>query len=256
MNTLNTIEEKGRLNYYDLCISNKDWDRGNLKEALNFIRQQYIAGNIRSMLEIGCGMGDIVPQLPTGLRYTGIDPVEYPISQAKKNYPNQIFVISFAENMPFDDSSFDFIFSFQTMQMIKDPRRVLNEIVRVTKPNGYILLIAPNMECPWSRSNSLKHYSCLKLVILTIKRSRDLFLRFFCRSTFRTIPETYAEVTGDYDGKDNDLKYLLSVWEIVHYLKSHGFKDIGTKKSKYSWMRCIDVLQYYGGGMYLLVQKK
>ena len=255
MNTLDTVEEQRQLNYYYLCISNKDWNRGDLKDAMDFIRKLYESGNIKDMLEIGCGMGDIVSQLPTNLRYTGIDPVEYPISQAKKNYPNQIFVISFAENMPFDDSSFDFIFSFQTIQMIKNPRRVLNEIVRVLKPNGYILLIAPNMECPWSSSNSLKHQSRWELFTLTIKRFFDLFSRFFGKSAFRVIPETYAEATGDYDGKDNDLKYLLSTWEIVYYLKSHRFKDIGTKKSKYALMRDIDVLQYYGGGIFLLMQK-
>ena len=255
MSVLDKIEEKGLLHYYDLCISKKDWSQGDLKKALDFIAQQYSAGHISNMLEIGCGVGNIVPHLPTGLQYFGLDPTEYSIQQAHATYPQYDFKVGYAENLPFPDSSFDLVYSFQTLQMFRDPRGALKEITRVIRPGGYALFIAPNLECPWSHLNSIRHYSYSQKFILALKRFKDLALRFFGMSSFRLIPQTYVEAAGRFEKKDDDLKYLVSTREVMRLFKSLAFRNIATKKSERTWMRCIGPLRYYRGGMYLGMQK-
>lgn len=256
MSVLDKIEEKGLIHYYDLCVSKKDWSQGDLRRALDFIIQQYSAGHISNMLEIGCGVGNIVPHLPAGLQYTGLDPTEYSIQQARIMYPQHDFKVGYTENLPFPDLSFDLVYSFQTLQMLGDPKSALKEVARVIRPGGYVLFISPNLECPWGHLNSIRHYSYSQKFILTLKRFKDLTLCFFGISSFRLIPQTYVEATGHFEKKDDDLKYLVSTWDIIHLFKSLGFRDVATKKSERAWMHHIGPLHYYRGGMYLLVQKK
>jgi len=256
MGNLNTIEERSRLHYYDLCLTHKDWLRGHLKDAVDDISRRYAEGSVHDMLEIGSGMGDIVPHLPRGLRYTGLDPTVYSVEEAKRMYPERSFVVGYAEDLPFPDASFDIVFSFQTVQSFRNPRRALSEIARVTRPGGYALLIAPNLECPWGRINSTRHYSLPRKLWFVCCRFADLAMRFFGHASFRMIPETYTEHTGQYVRKDDDLKHLVSTWEVLRTLRRLGFRDVGTLTSSRRWMRFFGPLRYYRGGMYVLVQKQ
>lgn len=45
-----------------------------------------------------------------------------------------------AMNIPFADASFDFVFAIDGMPHIPDPDKALREIIRVTRPEGYIYL--------------------------------------------------------------------------------------------------------------------
>lgn len=45
-----------------------------------------------------------------------------------------------AENLPFDDSSFDFVLIVVTICFVQDPVQVLREAKRVLKPGGYIII--------------------------------------------------------------------------------------------------------------------
>jgi SAM-dependent methyltransferase len=48
--------------------------------------------------------------------------------------------------LPFNDSSFDFVFCSQVIEHIVEPGELLNEIRRVLKPGGFCLVTAPNKE--------------------------------------------------------------------------------------------------------------
>jgi len=237
--------------YYDLCLTHKDWTHGDLRQALEFVTGMGPA----DMLEIGCGIGDIVSHLPTDIRFTGLDPSEYAVEQARMRYPGQSFVTGFAESLPFEEKSYDLVFSYQTVQSFRDPRRALEEIARVTRPGGYTLLISPNLECPWGAINATRHYGTLQRIRFIAGRFKDLAFRFFGHSAFRLIPESHMEATGVFERKDDDLKHVVSAWEVVRFLESHRFRDIGSRTAKRVWMRKVGPLRYYGGGMYVLLQK-
>jgi len=46
--------------------------------------------------------------------------------------------------LPFDNESFDFVLTYETIEHISDYKNFLSEIVRVTKKNGIIILTCPN----------------------------------------------------------------------------------------------------------------
>lgn len=46
--------------------------------------------------------------------------------------------------LPVDDNCYDLIVSGQTLEHVKNPFRLVREMKRVLKPNGYMILIAPS----------------------------------------------------------------------------------------------------------------
>ncbi len=85
-----------------------------------------------SALDIGCGTKkwDRWFRCP----YIGID--IYKESKAD--------VLSTGFNIPFKNNSFDFVTMFSVLEYIENDNEVLNEIYRVIKPKGKLLLISQN----------------------------------------------------------------------------------------------------------------
>lgn len=250
------VSEADQEDYYRLCVGAKDWKRKDLKKALDSIGTHHTSGDIAAMLEIGCGVADIVPHLPAGIRYTGLDPADYCVNEARNAFPQHRFTTGYAEKLPFVDDSFDLVFSAQTLQMFERPLKALHEMARVVRPGGYILLVAPNLETPWSTVVSTRHYSALQRVWLTVKRFGDLGLRFLGISRFRVVPETFVEAAGRFEKGDDDLKYITSAWEVLRLLKRQGFDRVMVRTTGNPVLKLIGPLRYHGGGMFLFLRKR
>lgn len=255
--------------YYEKAERKNDWTHGThgvLKDALDFIVSKFEAGALHAMLEIGCGMADIASYLPRGLKYTGLDSGAYAVAESKKKYPEHEFVLGNADKLPFQDASFDIIFSHQVIEMLMKPKEALLEMARVVQPGGYVIIIAPNHENPWSRINAVRHYSKIKKSIFIISRFGDVAMRIFGLSKFRIIPRNYVDVAGKFEMSDDDLRYVTSAWEIAQLFKSSGFKIIHSKQQYYrldsfkNFMKSLIVklpsLRYYGGGMFFIFQRR
>jgi SAM-dependent methyltransferase len=72
-------------------------------------------------------------------RYIGID---LGIGDAQWDY-SQIDAIADLVRLPFQDCTFDAVINIVTLEHVTDPMRVLQELARVLKPDGNLLLVAP-----------------------------------------------------------------------------------------------------------------
>jgi ubiquinone/menaquinone biosynthesis C-methylase UbiE len=101
------------------------------------------------ILEIGMGNGFFVKDILSiheSIRYTGCDFSEAMVEEAKKI--NKSFVLGgraafysgSADNMPFDDSVFDAVFTVNTIYFWDDIPKVLADIRRVLKPSGRLVV--------------------------------------------------------------------------------------------------------------------
>ena len=79
----------------------------------------------KSFLEIGSGRGALQNIVDN---YTGID-----FSDGVSQYYKKDFVCCSAEEMPFDDDSFDVVWSYAVWEHIPNPERAFEEVLRVTK---------------------------------------------------------------------------------------------------------------------------
>jgi SAM-dependent methyltransferase len=93
-----------------------------------------------SVLDIGCGTGiSIEPLLARGLNVTGIDPSQYMLDLASETLGQKADLYrGFAEDLPFDDNSFNHATFFTTLEFVDDPAKALEEACRVAKDRVFI----------------------------------------------------------------------------------------------------------------------
>ena len=101
----------------------------------------------QKLLEVGVGTGISLDAYPPYVHVTGIDPSDAMLTQAiAKTHENGWGHIEVqkgdALQLGFPDNSFDWVTSFHVMTVVPDPRRMMDEMVRVCKPGGRIVLIS------------------------------------------------------------------------------------------------------------------
>ena len=99
-----------------------------------------------SVLDGGCGPGTITIGLAKAVypgNTVGIDIGEEPVCNAEElakeqAYTNVRFEVANLNEIPFEDSSFDAVFSHNVLEHLQHPEEVLSEMYRVLKPGGVI----------------------------------------------------------------------------------------------------------------------
>lgn len=96
------------------------------------------------VLDVGCDSGFVtrdIARLTKG-KVIGIDGSSNLIDAAKKilkDYSNTKLCIGNAEQLPFKNNSFDIVTCNLLLMWADDPKKVLSEMARVTKPKGTVL---------------------------------------------------------------------------------------------------------------------
>ena len=99
------------------------------------------------VLEVGVGTGISLDAYPPYVHVTGIDPssdmLAHAIEKLQDNGWGHIEVRSGdAQKLEFPDNSFDWVTSFHVMTVVPQPRRMMDEMVRVCKPGGHIVVVS------------------------------------------------------------------------------------------------------------------
>lgn len=102
-------------------------------------------GRGKSLLDIGCGVGTIGLRLKDkGFDYTGLDFSEVGVGLAKLKGLNAFVSDIDADGIKFPDASFDVVWAGDILEHVFDPIGMLSHVARVLKPDGCLLLTAPN----------------------------------------------------------------------------------------------------------------
>lgn len=139
------------------------WRLGHIYAVVFREHKKLMNGKI---LYLGCNSGTSVCVLsPHCDSVVGVDINENAIKSAKKlarkhKIKNVEFVCSNVCKMPFPDNSFDGVYAFQILEHIypEDMDMVLNEIKRVTKTGGNILVETPTPENNYYRHSTHKFF--------------------------------------------------------------------------------------------------
>lgn len=122
-----------------------------------------VALGAKKILDLGCGDGTRLGNLKTGGQKTGIDVSGYAIKKARKRYPKVEFISSNIERLPFNNESFDFVYSMFVLEHVTNPEMAVMEAIRVLKKDGTIILAAPNFGAPNRRSPNSQEGKLSKL---------------------------------------------------------------------------------------------
>ncbi len=124
------------------------------------------------LLDVGCGTG--ISAQVFNCSITGIDSSGKMISIAKEKYPEQNWIVGFAEELPFKDKEFDKVICVTAIHNFNDINKALDEITRVSKPSR-IPNIAISILKKSKKLDEIEHlvrakFSVKKIVV----ESRDL----------------------------------------------------------------------------------
>ncbi len=98
----------------------------------------------KNILDVGCGSGTVTKDIAhlTKGKVIGIDGSGGMIAVAKNilnDYKNVELYVSSAETIPFRDNTFNIVTCNLFFMWLDHPQRVINEMMRVTKPGGRVL---------------------------------------------------------------------------------------------------------------------
>lgn len=108
----------------------------------------------KNILDLGCGRGfylQAIAQLKPKAKVVGVDIQQEYLKQAQENIDNNKIklVQANASNLPFKDNQFDQIIASEILEHINKDQQVINEIYRVLKPKGIVLISVPNKNYPF-----------------------------------------------------------------------------------------------------------
>jgi ubiquinone/menaquinone biosynthesis C-methylase UbiE len=112
------------------------------------------------LLDVGCATGDFLLVAATaGWTVTGCDLSAFAVEQAQKrlsSFPDTQVLHGALESLNLPDASFDIITLWHSIEHVSDPKATLQEVHRLLKPDGQLILQTP----AWLslESQFFKHY--------------------------------------------------------------------------------------------------
>lgn len=110
----------------------------------NFVERLGVTPGTR-VLDVACGTGNTaIPAAKAGAKVTGVDIATNLLEQAGKRATKEKLDICFkegdAEELPFDDQSFDVVLTMFGAMFAPRPERAAAELLRVCKPGGLVTM--------------------------------------------------------------------------------------------------------------------
>ncbi|TVZ28655.1 ubiquinone/menaquinone biosynthesis C-methylase UbiE [Gillisia sp. Hel_I_86] len=134
---------KNRYNRVARCY---DWMESPMETAkFSKWRRELTRQVTGNTLEVGIGTGKNIPYYPEEVKLTAIDFSKNMLKRAKLKYQDDPRKISFiemdAQDMIFEDNTFDTVVTSCVFCSVPDPVKGLQEIRRVLKPGGQLLML-------------------------------------------------------------------------------------------------------------------
>jgi len=110
-----------------------------------------------NILDAGCGTGNFSIKLAErGAMVTGIDISAEMLAVAQKKALSRGLTIDFKEmniyNLAYPDNYFDGLFTMAVFEIIQEPERAFQEMMRVLKPGKFLMIGTIRKDSAWGRS--------------------------------------------------------------------------------------------------------
>lgn len=108
-----------------------------------FLKSELKLDNKNKLVDLGCGRGDMLRAFDSiGFEVTGID-----ISPKVKEHcdPLKAYSLDILKSpLPFDDNSFDIVFSKSVIEHLENPLPYLEKALSLLKPGGKLIVLTPS----------------------------------------------------------------------------------------------------------------
>lgn len=214
------------MSYYNNMLSEQDISV--YKKYINFLK----SSNGKNILEFGCGIGQVTNKLKEdGYNSIGIDISPIAIDMAK-NRGKGCFNVLQSEMLPFDDNYFDSVGTFNVLEHLSNPEHWIEEMIRVLRHNGSIVIACPNflriLGIRAHHWHTRGYYNKLKNTYFLLKK--------FINSKFYPYKMIFdfmePKINKDNFEPDDDAICITNPIDISFILKKYGI-DIKYSSSSY-----------------------
>ena len=176
------------------------------------------------ILDVGCGVGQVVHSLfEAGFAAHGVEVSEENLAFARQ-YPGN-FQLYNGHTLPFPDHAMDSIGSFNVLEHVENPIGLLDEITRVLRPGGRIVISSPN----FLRVLGWRDYHPHMRGLAQKWRNARTILRHL--KSYRSNPsdvvfETMPPIQRENFQPDDDAIIATSSIDLRRYLRSRHYTNI------------------------------
>lgn len=144
--------------FHPRVFSDQEWAEGYYRRNRKSIERvgqrlarllKYMGFTEGTILDVGCGFATVPIEIAKAFpkaTITGVDLGEPLLKIGRKHIKdrgleNQIVLLNGdAQNLQYEDNSFDLVINSFLIHIVEDPIQMLNEIERVAKPEGIVLI--------------------------------------------------------------------------------------------------------------------
>ena len=148
---------------YDLMREKEErhwWFRGRRAVIDAFLARTGLTGPLR-VLDAGCGTGGNFTSYARFGEVEGVDPSSAAVDYCHRRGLSGV-VHGDAERLPFEDGRFGLVTATDVLEHVRDDRRALTEMRRVTSSDGILLITVPAYRWLWSPEDErLEHHRAL-----------------------------------------------------------------------------------------------
>lgn len=160
--------------------------RDLLASFVSDVREDSKRSDLR-ILDVGCGTGANLKMLAEFGTAEGVDLSQQALEFCRERGLDGVRYGE-AENLPFEDNSFDLVTALDVLEHLDDDGAGLNEIFRVLRPGGHALLFVPAFMFLWGVqddvSNHRRRYTRPELEAAVVKAGLNIKLSSYANFTF------------------------------------------------------------------------
>lgn len=160
-------EQKKIINWFNKTYTKRGESYLRPKEAYIIFAELLNLKAEKNFLDIACGLGRMLEVSSIyKTKNFGIDISEVAVQKAKLKLPNDTIIEANAENLPFENATFDYVTCLGSLERMINKNTVLQEIKRVTNSEAKICFMVRN-------SNSWRWIFTKKLLFLVNKKGHQ-----------------------------------------------------------------------------------
>lgn len=136
-----------------------------------------------SLLEIGCGRGDVLSAFhDAGLECYGVDREQSSVDLLKHLDVRKVDITK--DRLPFEDNKFDIVYHKSLIEHLYSPDSLMEETYRVLKPGGRVIILTPDwvsqMKVFYEDFTHSRPYDCTSISdLLEIYKFNDIISEKF-----------------------------------------------------------------------------
>ncbi|MHA2223729.1 MAG: class I SAM-dependent methyltransferase [Candidatus Hodarchaeales archaeon] len=221
--------------------------------CMELLKEKMILGE--KILDIGCNeglFGEILKREKIRMDYIGLDITDESLKAGKRWNPNFHFLNASATSLPFQNDTFMYIVSSETLEHIPDHISALKEIFRIMKPHGRLILSVPNYGNPILAAIARfykiflgnPHFAMGEQIFehhFTMEYLDDLFQKL----SFRIIRSIGAHYVPNKDS-------LIFLTEVFPFFRMIMKKDYFYSNTRF---KTQNIIKKYGTNIFYLLEK-